>query len=211
MKIMDGNREEKILSEKAVLIDIFRATTSIVVMLQRGVEEIVPFENEHLAREFLKEHEDYISAGERDGIKIEDFQFGNSPVEFMGADLYGKKVAFVTTNGTRVLKKISSKNIYIASFLNADSILPFLDENTVLVCANRRNIFSIEDFLCASYLKARYEKKYIDFERIKKIILNSSSAERMRKLNAEEDMLFSLNLNIIDIVPVYRDGRITKI
>ncbi|MEL9999050.1 MAG: 2-phosphosulfolactate phosphatase [Thermoplasmata archaeon] len=211
MKIVDANLYEKIYAENAVLIDVFRATTSIVVMLHKGVKEIIPFENESLARIFIKDHKNYITVGEKDGIKIEEFDYGNSPVELMNADIEGKSVVFVTTNGTRVLKKIEAKNIYFAAFLNADYILDFVNEKTTIVCANRINLFSIEDFMCASYIKAKYEKKSIDFKKIKDIILRSKSAERLRSLNAENDMLFSLNLNTIKIVPIYKDGKIIKL
>ncbi|MGC8985803.1 MAG: 2-phosphosulfolactate phosphatase [Thermoplasmata archaeon] len=211
MDIVDGNIEGKIRAREAVLIDVFRATTSMVVMMYRGAEEIIPFENERMAREFLSVHRDYISAGEKDGIKIGDFDYGNSPVEFMSLDLRGKRVAFVSTNGTRVLKKIESERVLIGSFLNADSIVRIVDDDAVLVCANRQNLYSIEDFLCASYIKARKKGIYVDFDRIRKIILRSGSAQRMRSLGAEDDMHFSLSLNMIPIVPVYRNGKIREI
>ncbi|MFP3255356.1 MAG: 2-phosphosulfolactate phosphatase [Thermoplasmata archaeon] len=211
MNIVDGSKIEKIRAKNAVLIDVFRATTSIVVMMKRGVEEIIPFESEEKARLFIKKHNDYVSVGEREGIKIEDFDHGNSPVELMKAPLEGKKVVFVSTNGTRVLSKIIAEKVYIGSFLNADNIAKIIDEETVLVCANRLNLYSIEDFLCASYIKGKHMGIHMDFERIKNIILKSKSADRLRKLNAEDDMLFSLSLNLIPIVPVYRNGIIREV
>lgn len=211
MMIIDGNTSGRIKAKTAVLIDVFRATTSIVVMMYRGVREIVPFENDEKAREFISENRDYISVGERDGIKIYDFDFGNSPVELMNADIAGKSAIFVSTNGTRVLKKIDAEYVYIGSFINADSVVRKIHDDTVLVCANRQNLYSIEDFLCASYIKARRAGIPVDFQRLKEIILKSRSAERMKRLGAEKDMMFSLSLNSIPVVPVYRDGRIREV
>ncbi|MGC9123403.1 MAG: 2-phosphosulfolactate phosphatase [Thermoplasmata archaeon] len=208
MKIIDSNKYDIIYTEKAVLIDVFRATTSIVVILSNGAEKIIPFPNEESAREFYKKNRDMILVGERNGYKIPDFHFGNTPYLLSKHDFHGKSVIFVSTNGTRVLNKIKSNHIYFASFLNASSILKVLDEKTDFICANRLNLLSIEDFMLAAYLKAKKLNIKIDYNRIKDIILKSKSADRVRSLNAEEDIYFSLNLDLYDIIPYYFNGEI---
>ncbi|MGC8585300.1 MAG: 2-phosphosulfolactate phosphatase [Thermoplasmata archaeon] len=208
MKIIDSNRMESIKTEKAVLIDIFRASSSIVVILSNGAEKIIPFPDEHSAREFHKKHTDMILVGEREGYRIPDFQFGNTPYLLSREDFHGKSVIFVSTNGTRVLNKISAKTIYIGAFLNASSIINVIDESTDLICANRRNLFSIEDFVYAAYIKAKKLNVPIDYDRLVKIILSSRSADRVRSLNAEDDMYFSIKLDLYKTVPYFRDGVI---
>lgn len=211
MRILDGNKIERYKGESVILIDVFRATSSIAVMLYKNVKEIIPFENEQFAREFYKNHNEYILVGERNGNKIPDFHYGNSPTELTNANIENKKIIFVTTNGTRILKKIDSPKIFFASFLNMDFILKHINENTDVVCANRIDLFSIEDFLCASYIKAKIKNIKIDFERIKKIIINSKSAERLRLLGYPQDIEFSLRLNEIPVVPILKDGKIIKL
>ncbi len=211
MKILDGNNIEKIITKEAVLIDVFRATSSIIVMLFKGANEIIPFENEELAREFIKTHNNHILVGEHDGIKIQDFDFGNSPSELLNADFSGKHIIFVSTNGTRILKKIDAEKVYIASFLNADKVIENIGDDIPLICANRRDLHSIEDFLCASYIKARKFGFSIDYNKIKEIILRSKSANRLRDLNAEKDIEISLMLNRFPILAVYEKGRIIKL
>lgn len=211
MRIIDGNKIHHLDTDVAVLIDVFRATTSIVVMLYKNAVEIIPFENETGAWEYFKNHRDHVLVGEKDGIKISGFHHGNSPSELINVEFGGKRVIFVSTNGTRVLKKIGAKRIYIASFLNADAILEKIPEDAPLVCANRMNFFSIEDFLCASYIKARKLNIDVDFSRLKNTILRSKSALRLKNLNADEDIEISLKLNSIPIIPVYEDGKIIKI
>ncbi len=208
MKIIDGFRSDIVLSKEAVLIDVFRATTSVAVMLSKGVKEIIPAVDENEAWKIYSEKKDHLLIGESDGIKIKGFHYNNSPSELMNANLNGKNVIFVSTNGTRVLRKIKSNVVYIASFLNADLIAQNVQNDSTLVCANRRDIFSIEDFYCASYIKAKKFGIYVDFERMKKNILNSKSAERLRKLGFEKDIYIALSLNSIPLLPVYREGVI---
>lgn len=211
MRIIDGNKIHNLDTDVAVLIDVFRATTSIVVMLYKNAVEIIPFENEIGAWEYFKNHRDHVLVGERDGIKIRGFHHGNSPSELINVELGGKRVIFVSTNGTRVLKRIRAKRIYIASFLNADAVLEKIPEDAPLVCASRMDLFAIEDFLCASYIKARRLNIDVDFSRLKNIILRSKSALRLKNLNADEDIEISLKLNSIPVIPVYENGKIIKI
>lgn len=210
LKILDGNSFNDLNTKVAVLIDVFRASTSIVVMLYKNVEEIIPFENEKKAWEYFEHHKDHILVGENNGIKIKGFHYGNSPTELMNAELNKKKVIFVSTNGTRVLKKIRAETIFIASFLNADAIVKYIPNDAVLVCSNRIDFFAIEDFLCASYIKSRKLNINIDFVKIKNTILKSKSALRLKNMNAENDIEFSLRLNQIPIIPIYENGRIIK-
>lgn len=211
MKIIDGNKIHSLDTDVAVLIDVFRATTSIVVMLYKNAVEIIPFENETGAWEYFRNHKDHVLVGERDGIKINGFHHGNSPSELVNVEFGRKRVIFVSTNGTKVLKKIRANRIYIASFLNADAVLEKIPEDAPLVCANRMELFSIEDFMCASYIKARKLNINVDFTRLKNAILRSKSALRLRYLNASEDIEISLKLNSIPIIPVYENGKIIKI
>ncbi len=208
MKIVDGFRSESIISDESVLIDVFRATTSIVVMFSKGVKEIIPAPDENEAWRIYSEKKDHLLIGEKDGIKINGFHYNNSPSELIKENLNGKNVIFVSTNGTKVLRKIKSHVVYIASFLNADLIAKTVSNNSPLVCANRRDIFSIEDFYCASYIKAKKLGIPVDFERIKKNIVYSKSAERLRKMGFERDIHIALSLNSIPVLPVYRNGVI---
>ncbi len=210
MRIINGFKAESIISKEAVLIDVFRATTSIVVMFKKGVNEIIPAKNENEAWKIYSQKKDYILIGERDGIKIDGFHYNNSPNELMNAELNGKNVIFVSTNGTRVLKKIKSPVVYIASFLNADLIANNIGYDADLVCANRKDIFSIEDFYCASYIKGKKLGVFIDFENLKEKIIKSKSAERLRRMGFENDIHFALSLNSMPILPVYRNGIIKK-
>ncbi|MBK9456070.1 MAG: 2-phosphosulfolactate phosphatase [Bacteroidetes bacterium] len=93
----------------------------------------------------------YLVAGERDGIKIPHFHFGNSPFEFMGEDVRGKEIIHTTTNGTRcVLKSKGARNIVAGSFVNQDAIFDWIkkeNRNTILFCAGWKDHYVMDDAL----------------------------------------------------------------
>jgi 2-phosphosulfolactate phosphatase len=212
IEILDGNNLDSKIRNIAVLIDVFRASSSMLIMFKNGVSYIVPAATVEEAYLLSEKYKDAILAGERDGIKVPEFEFGNSPLEFNTHNFKNKVVIFVSTNGTRVLQKISAKKVYIASFLNAYAASQKLknEDNIAIIASNRKDLYSLEDFKCAEYIVSLVKGNELDYEKIKLDILNSDSAQRLRDLHAEKDIMFCLKNNVINFVPVYRDGVIYK-
>ena len=105
-----------------VVADVLRATSCMVTAFAHGAKSITPYSD-------LKECEaarskGFITSGERDGKKVDGFDKGNSPFEYMGSDIQGKKIAFTTTNGTEAIHKgKGAKKLVIGSFLNLSSVV----------------------------------------------------------------------------------------
>ncbi|MSP58695.1 MAG: 2-phosphosulfolactate phosphatase [Flavobacteriaceae bacterium] len=123
----------EIFQRQVVVIDVLRATTSMVRMLENGADEVIP--RSRLDETLAMKTQGYLIAGERNGHKVEGFDFGNSPQEFTAEAVQGKKLALTTTNGTQVLTLCEgAKKIWIGSFLNltatADAVLKFTTKVT---------------------------------------------------------------------------------
>src|SRR5882672_9962544 len=86
-----------------VVVDILRATSCMVTAFAHGVDSITPFADLNACR--VMKQKGYITSGERDGKMVDGFDKGNSPFEYTGADIRGKKIAFTTTNGTQAIEK----------------------------------------------------------------------------------------------------------
>lgn len=71
---------DAVAEKQVVVIDVLRATTSMVVMLENGAERVAPVASLEEARVWGEKG--YLMAGERNGFKVEGFDFGNSPQEF---------------------------------------------------------------------------------------------------------------------------------
>src|SRR5262245_39532454 len=102
----------------AVVIDVLRATTTIVQALATGAKEIVPLQEVDEARRLAEKlGEGAILGGERGGVLIPGFDLGNSPAEYTAAKVAGKTVVFTTTNGTRALQRCKmAERVLIGAF-----------------------------------------------------------------------------------------------
>jgi 2-phosphosulfolactate phosphatase len=94
-----------------------------------------------------------VTSGERDGKKVEGFDKGNSPFEYIGEEVRGLKLAFTTTNGTQAIEKAKgAKEVIIGSFLNLTSVVRYLllgENNVLIVCAGWKGRVNLEDTLFA--------------------------------------------------------------
>lgn len=141
-----------------VVIDAIRMSASIITALANGAEEVVPVAG---LEETLKYRESgYLIAGERDTLKVEGFDFGNSPETYFPEKVRGRKIAISTTNGTKVLDLIARQNneesrVFIGSFLNAKYLAEYLSKlqkNVLIQCSGWKDTVSTEDLLAAGYI-----------------------------------------------------------
>ena len=105
-----------------VIVDVLRATSSMCIAFEKGVNKIIPVSTVEEALEYKNEDLDYILVAERNGKIVKSFDFGNSPQVYLDMDVKGKTVVMTTTNGTRSIN-IAKKDhdIVIGSFLNLNS------------------------------------------------------------------------------------------
>jgi 2-phosphosulfolactate phosphatase len=105
-----------------VVVDVLRASSSLVVLFERGVEEVLPAASIPEARRLARERPHYILCGERGGFPPRGFQYGNSPAEFAQLDLAGRRVILCTTNGTKALARVKTAPlVLVGALLNASA------------------------------------------------------------------------------------------
>lgn len=137
----------------AAVIDVLRATTVILTVLERGARSVVPVAEVEEARRLRAGLPGALLAGERGGFAPKGFDYGNSPVELAAADLGGRTVVLTTTNGTLAVRRAAAAaSIVAASLRNAGAAgreLAGAGGPAALVCAGTEGRFTIEDFYCA--------------------------------------------------------------
>lgn len=143
-----------------VVIDILRATSCMVAGLNSGVKTIKPVASIEECLALGKKG--YIMAGERGGKKVDEFDMGNSPYEYMEARLIGKDVAATTTNGTRAIQlSAHADSVLIGAFLNLSAVVKELEkrqQDIVLFCAGWKGRYNLEDSLFAGAICERLIK-----------------------------------------------------
>lgn len=136
-----------------VIIDIFRATSTITAALHNGARCVIPVASVAECIEIGKTIPDSLTAGERDGKVAEGLEHGNSPLEYPPSFVKDKALILTTTNGTRLLHMVKDANeIVIGSFLNLTAVCTYLlaaGKNVLLGCSSWKDRFNLEDTLFA--------------------------------------------------------------
>lgn len=143
-----------------VVIDVLRATTTIINALANGCPGVLPVDQPEEAIELARRlgRDSHLIGGERKGEKVEGFDLGNSPLEYGRVALAGRKVILCTTNGTRAVKRAAAagaRPLLLAALTNAPAVAAHLlgaGAPATLVCAGREEAFSLEDALCAGLI-----------------------------------------------------------
>jgi 2-phosphosulfolactate phosphatase len=104
-------------------VDVLRASSSIVTLLERGAESVVAAGDIEGARKLAERLPGYVLCGEKDGLPPEGFAYGNSPSEFSRLDFAGKSVILATSNGTRILAALAeTPALLVGSLLNRTAV-----------------------------------------------------------------------------------------
>ncbi|UCF18531.1 MAG: 2-phosphosulfolactate phosphatase [Gemmatimonadota bacterium] len=144
----------------AVVIDVLRAGTTIATAIRHGARAIFPVASIEEAMRLATSlgRGEVLLCGERQGLRVEGFDLGNSPAEF-SFDLSDRTIVMTTTNGTRALAALSAAKVtYVASLVNLSAVAQQLGAaggEPLIVCAGREGRVSAEDALCAGLLVER--------------------------------------------------------
>lgn len=215
-------RSDDFINKTVIVIDVLRATSTIVTALAHGCSCIVPVETVQQAKQ-LQEPSDKLG-GERFCKKIAGFHYGNSPLEYMSSDLAGSRVILTTTNGTRAIQKsLRAAHVLAGSLLNASACAKLavsLRREIAIICAGTQDEFSFEDGLCAGVLLRELlqsDTGYTDVNdaglammhvfanvegRLEEAIMDSANGKKLSKMGCKEDVSFCSQLNQYTHVPV---------
>ncbi|HEX6982964.1 MAG TPA: 2-phosphosulfolactate phosphatase [Balneolaceae bacterium] len=226
-------QEEDVRDKVVIMIDVLRASSTIATALGNGAKGVIPAGDMETATKIAQnlDSSNYLLSGEKDGIKIESFHLGNSPLEHSKDAVSGKTIILNTTNGTKAIKRASkAKKILVGSFLNLAAVVDYLeqiDDEAVLVCAGWRGHLSFEDLLCAGNIiyeitSGQLPKNARDgtkiafglFEKfgddLEKAVKSSDYAERLREIVSEDDLSFCCGVNKTRVLPAMNEGIITN-
>lgn len=198
VNILDGRKEKNFENSTKVLVDIFRSTSTMPIILARGVPKIIPTSSVKAAKQLGAENPDYIVIGERYGMKVPGFHMNNSPDAALNYDFKGKTVVFTSTNGTLVLKRISATGkVYIGSFVNFHATVSRIRDldRVDIVVSNRPDGPADEDLIFAEYLKSELLGESPGFDVYAERIRKSKGARRLKMMGAREDIESSLKLD----------------
>ena len=216
-----------------VIIDVLRASSTIVHACQNGIERIIPVCQVEDATKLAPtlEKKRTLLGGEREGRMIEGFDLGNSPLEYASKVVKGKTLIFSTTNGTvAISQSAAAKTIVIGCFLNLSAVITYLlslrPKKVAFLCAGNQGQLALEDFVCGGLMVQKLTQGYRGklvlndgavsakaladtMTDIGEVVRNSTHGRRLAELGFENDLEFCSRIDKYGTVPVVIDGRIS--
>ncbi len=216
-----GARGAASRGSSVVVVDTYRASTTIAVLVAHGAQ-VVPVASIEEAERYPAD----FRIGERGSAKVQGFDFGNSPTEVEEARIPpGSTVVLSSTNGTRIIDAAhGSPAVYIGAFVNAGAVAEEVlrsataDSRVVVVGCGWRGRRSSEDESAAGEILARLQQGGANLaerarrivrehdERPRKALLTNTAARRLRRLGYERDLDFCLAPDTVPVVPLLADG-----
>ncbi len=215
-----GAREAARSGAAVVVVDAYRASTTIAVLVSRGAR-VLPV----ATLEEAVEAEADFRAGERGSAKVAGFDFGNSPTALQEADIpSGSTVALTTTNGTRVIGAAAGAPCVLAgAFVNARALARCLLEEgsepeVVVVGCGWEGRRSSEDEAAAGAILYHLQKRGFELDararrvtgfylnRSQETLKNNAAARRLKRLGYERDLDLCLAEDTLPVVPRLRNG-----
>jgi len=212
-----------------VVIDILRATSSIVYGIDNGAQAIIPVAQVEECLGYADKG--YLLAAERNGEVVEGYDFGNSPFSYTAEKVAGKTIVLTTTNGTKALHlaRKRASQVVIGSFLNLEALCNWLktqDKDVLLLCAGWKDQFNLEDTIFAGAVVNQLRKGFTHYDDasvaaedlymlakddLRAYIHKSSHSHRMVALHIEEDVKFCLQTNICQAIPVLEGDQLVAL
>ena len=217
-------------SRPVVVIDVFRASTSITAALHAGAE-VVYVAGSRAEADDLKSQIGgrIVMAGERKGFKIPGYDLGNSPREMTPETVGGRPVIFNSTNGTKLLRRLAGfEHVAVGSLVSLSATLAYaaqFETHPIICCAGREGTFSAEDILAAGLLISKLRPSDGDLDDAATFArrLVESSGEKWRdwakssfhgrylaSIGLADDLDYCLTVDRFDFVPVLSGDKIVR-
>lgn len=225
-------KEKGLAGRTSVMIDVLRASTTICYALNAGAKSVIPVSEPGEATEMRAKIgiENSLLCGERDGVKIENFDLGNSPLEYTEKTVDGKNIVLTTSNGTRTYGRAKNSGLIITgAIVNVSTVASRVAEENndlAILCAGHLEHFSIEDTICGGMLIHKLltdEKLTLELNdaaslalllyrsnsrALKETIAQGEHGRYLEKIGFGQDVALAAEADSIPVLPTLKDSRI---
>jgi 2-phosphosulfolactate phosphatase len=199
-------------AQLGIVVDVLRATSTIAQALASGYERVYCCREVAEARALRDELGEGLLGGERNAVRIEGFDVGASPREFLG-EPRAPTVIFSTTNGTRAILETASRadEVLLGSLLNLDAVASAArerGEDVLIVCAGFQGEFALDDAYCAGRIVQLLGAEPSDAAKAADAIARAWPdahegllARTYGPPGLEEDIAFCAQVSTLEVVP----------
>lgn len=192
-----------------IVVDVLRATSTIAQALASGFRRVLCCAEIEDARRLRAEIPDSLVGGERKAVRIEGFDVGASPREFL--EPAAETLILSTTNGTRAILEAARRcdEVVLGSLLNLAAVAEAAKgRDAAIVCAGFQGAFALDDAYCAGrivqLLNAERSDAAIGAELVAQAFpsaLDALNARTYGPPGLEEDIAFCARESVLDVVP----------
>jgi 2-phosphosulfolactate phosphatase len=194
-----------------VVVDVLRATSTIAQALAAGYERVLCCREIEEARALRSSLPGSLVGGERDAVRIEGFDVGASPREFL--ERRAETLILSTTNGTQAIATAAERcgTVLLGSLLNLAALVRELaerGEDVVVLCAGFKGAFALDDAYCAGRVVRLLDLEPSDAAKAARLIADAYpdphaglTARTYGPPGLEEDIRFCARESVLDVVP----------
>lgn len=217
-------------TQTVIVVDVLRASTTIVAAIESGVEFVIPIAGVAEAYQYSESHPEVLLCGERGGVPPAGFVFGNSPYEYCRASVKGRRVVLTTTNGTRALSiVVNAKRVLVGALTNRLSVCGYAGQDDVLiVCAGTNGEFSLDDAFTAGMMvdwlvehsghtptetarlvSGAAASLLFDHNTVEQVLRSTDHGLRLIGLGMDRDIEYASRIDSCGVVPVHESSSNT--
>lgn len=199
-----------------VIIDVFRASNTIIALLEAGAAFVWPIGELGEAFRLKEANPEYLLLGERGGLPPPGFEGGNSPARVADFDVQGRGVILTTSAGSQgIVHAAGAEEILIGSFANLSALVAHIERCrprvvTLVPMGLEGREPAEEDEACSDCLSRALQGETYDFPVVRQALLSCSGAARLRRLGQDEDLDWCLTLDRSAVVPAVEQGRLVR-
>lgn len=237
VEVLENPRSSPLLSRlvdaTAVIVDVLRASTTVVAALEAGARAIIPVGSGEEALSRRSTLPASLAGGERGGVRLTGFDLGNSPLEYTPASVRDRTIFMTTSNGVPLYQKLySARTVCWGCVRNAGGVARhILNEGrpAVIGCAGTGDALALEDIIGAGAIvhelalisdqsslplndAAQVALALFTAARddLHNALLKGTHAQALVRLGFADDVAYASNLNASSgILPIVRDGVVT--
>lgn len=222
----------KIKHRLAVIIDVLRASTSMITALSNGCQGIISVADiEQAKREAQKfPSESVLLGGERNEMLISGFDLSNSPFEYSSDRVKGKRIIFTSSNGSKLFNYVqNAQKTVVAGFVNVTRVSQFIIENNrdvAMLCAGKNGQFGMEDVVCGGMIIDKVKNNNLTLNDgavaahilyqfyandIVQMLHQASHGTRLIEIGHEKDLVMCGQIDSIETIPILYENEIVSL
>lgn len=212
----------------AVVIDVLRASTSMITALAHGATSLIPVAEVGAARNKAAQYNagEVLLGGERNELPLPGFDLSNSPADYALGAVRGKRIIFTSSNGAQLFQLTQqAKQVIVAGFVNVSAICDYIlgeQLDVTLLCAGKQRRIGLEDVICGGMIidrVAQSEAAKFDLTeaavaarilyqhyagRILNMLYERPHGQRLIEIGQENDLRLCGAIDAYGIIPILR-------